>query len=120
MKLKLISGVFVMVVCLLVAICLADSGLPEDFSGITEGHPDSTIVEIIQLPKAIQVRMRSGALKSDIYSFYKEELTAKDWIVAAENESMLLLIKGEHQLTVSFIKNADYNFDYSLTLFKGN
>jgi len=120
MKFKLISYVLVMVVCLLESVCWSGGGLPEDFSGITEGHLYSTMVEIIQLPKAIQVRMKSGALKSDIYSFYKEELTAKNWIVAAENESMLLLIKGQSRMTVNFMKSSDDGFDYSLRLFKGN
>jgi hypothetical protein len=63
-------------------------------------------------------------LRSDrfvfFYSFYKKELTVKDWLVAAENEPMLLLVKGQNQITVSFMKSPDNDFDYFITLFKGN
>jgi hypothetical protein len=38
------------------------------------------VVKIIQGPTLAQVRMKTSTPKSDIYSLYKKELTAKDWL----------------------------------------
>jgi hypothetical protein len=118
MKIKVIKGVFIMVGCLLVAVCWADGDLPKGFSSITKKHPGSTVVKITKGPKVVQVNMKTDASKADIYSFYKNELTGKGWMVGAENEPMLLLIKGPNQIVVSFLKSSGHKFDYSLTLFK--
>ena len=94
MKIKVISGVFIIVGCLLVAVCWAGGDLPEGFSGITKKHPGSTVAKITKGPKVVQVNMKTDASKAEIYSFYKNELTGKGWTVGAENEPMLLLIKA--------------------------
>jgi hypothetical protein len=96
-------------------LCLA-GGLPGEFSGITDGHPDSTVVKVSRLPKVVRVEMKSGTAMAEIYTFYKTELTGQGWAVGVENPKMLVLTKGGKQFVVGVQNESAGNVDYTLML----
>ena len=105
----------IVIILALPALCLAE-GLPGEFSGITAGHPESTVVKVGRLPKVVRVELKAAASGADIYAFYKGELTGKGWSVGAENSKMLVLTKGGRQFVVGVQSESGGNVEYTLML----
>ncbi len=65
-------------------VALSEMQYPQEMLDVSEPYPDATITQTIIVPNNLMVGLESGDNLEQILEFYKTNLTANGWTIAAE------------------------------------
>ena len=65
-------------------VALSEMQYPQEMLDVSEPYPDATITQTIIVPGNLMVGLESGDNLEQILEFYKTNLTANGWTIAAE------------------------------------
>ena len=82
------KSIFICAVALFLAlsmnVALSEMQYPQEMLDVSEPYPDATITQTIMVPNNLMVGLESGDDLEKILEFYKTNLTANGWTIAAE------------------------------------
>ena len=102
---KIIICAFFAIFALSMNVVLSAMEYPPELSQISAPYPDAIITQTVQVPGNIMVGMESEDSLDKILEFYKKNMTANGWTIAAETRqqghSGLIGEKGSNNAVVN-------------------
>jgi hypothetical protein len=86
-------------------VALSQMQYPMELNQVSAPYPDATIIQTVHVPGNVMVGMESNDNLDKILEFYKTNLTANGWTIAAETQqqgiSGLIGEKGSNNAVVN-------------------